>query len=77
MSSRSTIQRFMHKLCLFLHAVNRLEQGETAHMHQKLHSGKFKLGLIPSFQSKKLIRLHEISFQQCTSHFTARAILFV
>ena len=56
----------MSKLHLSLHAMNKLVQGETASIASKT-----------SLDNSNQVKLHVFSFQQCTSHFAARDILFV
>ena len=50
---------------------------ETAYCTSGILLDNSKSDLISSLQSKKLIKLHVISFQQSTSYFTARGVLFV
>ena len=70
----------MHDSCinyLFFSCHEKTWVRETAYFTSGILLDNSKSDLIPSLQSKKLIKLHVISFQQSTSYFTARGVLFV
>ena len=80
-SSRYTIQQFtIHDSCINYvfrcMSWTNWREGKQLILHRKLH-WIIPSGLNSLFQSKMLIKLHVISFQQCTSRFAARDILFV